>query len=44
MAMNNILDSQIRREAQLQRFATYMLNQYINPAVEDLQRELPIML
>ena len=42
--MNNILDSQIRREAQLQRFATYMVNQYINPAVEDLQRELPTML
>lgn len=41
---NNILDSQIRREAQLQRFASFMVREYVNPVVADLQREIPIRL
>lgn len=42
--MNHILDDMIRREAQLQRVATFMVNQYINPTAQQLSRDLPSLL
>lgn len=42
--MNHILDDTIRREAQLQRFASFMVKEYVNPTAQDLSREIPSLL
>lgn len=41
---DNILDEMLRREAQLQRFATYILREYIKPTSQDIGKQLAGML
>lgn len=39
--MDTVIDDMIRREAQLQRFATYLMREYFTPTIQDLAAELP---
>jgi len=39
--MTTLLDTTIRRDAQLLRFGTYLKNEYIVPTMQDLSREIP---
>lgn len=41
---DTLLDSTIRRDAQLQRFGTYLKSEYITPAMQELSREIPKLL
>jgi hypothetical protein len=38
--MDNILDEMIRREVQLQRFASFMVREYVNPTAQQISREI----
>lgn len=38
--MDNILDEMIRREIQLQRFASFMVREYVQPTAQQIGREL----
>jgi hypothetical protein len=38
--VDNILDEMIRREVQLQRFATFMVREYVDPTAQQIGREL----
>lgn len=42
--MTTLLDSTLRREAQLLRFGTYLKDEYIKPTFQELSKELPKML
>ena len=42
--MTTLLDSTIRRDAQLLRFGTYLKSEYITPAMQSLSKELPKLL
>lgn len=41
---DTLLDSTIRRDAQLQRFGTYLKSEYITPAYQKLARDIPKLL
>lgn len=42
--MTTLLDTTLRREAQLLRFGTYLKDEYIKPTFQELSKELPKML
>lgn len=42
--MTTLLDSTIRRDAQLLRFGTYLKSEYITPTMQSLSKELPKLL
>ena len=41
---NTRLDAELRREVYRQRFATYLVNEYVKSSVQDLSRSLPRLL
>lgn len=41
---DTLLDSTIRRDAQLQRFGTYLKSEYITPTMQELARDIPKLL
>lgn len=41
---DTLLDSTIRRDAQLQRFGTYLKSEYVTPAMQGLARDIPKLL